>query len=156
MHQFSIYLGHGENSPEGLGYDVVMKLCEQIRGKNHHVYFDNLFISVPLLNDLMEHKIYACETVCKNKKKLPLSIKNPGKMPRGSHKTFQFGNTDLVATVSKDNRDVRVLSTNSRPDTIVAANHQIGQWQVQINQPENVAKYNAYMSGVDSQYKQQT
>ena len=148
MHQFSIYLGCGQNSPEGLGYDVVMQLCEQIRGKNHHVYFDNLFTSVPLLNDLLEHKIYACGTVRKNKKKLPLSVKNPGKMQRGAHKTFQLGNTNLVATVWKDNREVRVLSTNSRPDMIVAANCQIGQQQVQVNQPENVAKYK-YMSGVD-------
>ena len=69
-------------------------------------------------------------------------------MQHGAHKTFQLGNTNLVATVWKDNREVRVLSTNSRPDVIVATNHQIGQQQVQVNQPENVAKYK-YMSGVD-------
>ena len=131
------------------GHRCCHAVVEQIRGKNHHVYFDNLFISVPLLNDLLEHKIYACGTVLKNKKKLPLSVKNPGKMQHGAHKTFQLGNTNLVATVWKDNREVRVLSTNSRPDVIVAANRQIGQQQVQVNQPENVAKYNKYMSGVD-------
>ena len=70
-------------------------------------------------------------------------------MQRGAHKTFQLGNTNLVATVWKDNREVQVLSTNSRPDVIVATNRQIGQQQVQVNQLENVAKYNKYMSGVD-------
>ena len=149
MHQFSIYLGHGQNSPNGLGYDVVMKLCEQIRGKNHHVYFDNLFTSVPLLNDLMEHKIYACGTVRMNKKKLPETVKQKAKMQRGAHKTFQLGNTNLVATLWQDNKQVRVLSTNSRPDVIVVANRQMGRDYVQIDQPKNVSKYNKYMNGVD-------
>ena len=63
LHQFDIYLGRGQNSEYGLGYDVVTQLCEQLHGKNHHVYFDNLFTSVPLLNELLQHKIYACGTV---------------------------------------------------------------------------------------------
>ena len=106
MHQFDIYLGRRANSPNGLGYDVVMKLCEQINGKYHHVYFDNLFTSVPLLLDLLQQKTYACGTVQMNKQKLPSTVKWPGKMVRGTHKTFQFGNTNLVAIVWQDNKQV--------------------------------------------------
>ena len=65
----------------------------------------------------------------------------------GTYKSM--GNTNLVATVWKDNRDVWALITNSRPDAIVATNCQISQRQAQVNQPENVAKYNMYVSGVD-------
>ena len=127
----------------------MMLSCSCVNKSEVKTNTSTLTTSVPLLNDLLEHKIYACGTVCKSKKKLPLSVKNPGKMQHGTHKTFQLGNTNLVATVWKDNREVQVLSMNSRPDVIVAANHWIGQQQVQVNQPENVAKYNKYMSGVD-------
>ena len=110
----------------GLGYDVVMKLCEQITGKNHHVYFDNLFTSVLLLNDLLNCKTYACSTVCMNKWNLPDAVKYPGRMVWGEYKTFQFGITNLVATVWQDNKSVSVLSTNCNPNTVLQANCQIG------------------------------
>ena len=47
----------------GLGYDVVMKLCKDISGKNHHVYCDNLFTSVQLLKDFLACKIYCRGTI---------------------------------------------------------------------------------------------
>ena len=80
LHQFNIDLGCGQNLEHGLGYDVLMQLCEQLQGKNHHVYFDNLFTSVPLLNELLQHKIYACRTIQQNKWHIPDSLKKPGKM----------------------------------------------------------------------------
>ena len=54
LHQFQVYLGQQQNSEFGLGYDVVMKPCKDISGKNHHVYCDNLFTSVQLLKDLLQ------------------------------------------------------------------------------------------------------
>ena len=86
------------------------------------MYFDNLFTSVPLLNELLQHKIYACRTVQMNKRYIPDSVKKPGKMVRGEHKMFQYGSTNLVATVWHDKNPVRVLSTNSDPRIIVEAN----------------------------------
>ena len=149
MHQFDIYLGRRTNSPNGLGYDVVMKLCEQLRGKYHHVYFDNLFTSVPLLLDLLQQKTYACGTIQMNKRKLPIAVKHPEKMAHGAHKTFQFGNTNLVSTVWQDNKQVRVLSTNCDPTNVVQANRRIGANTVQVNQPKSAFEYNKYMGGVD-------
>ena len=138
LHQFSVYLGHEAYSPMGLGYDFVMKLCEQITGKNHHLYFDNLFTSVPLLKDLLNHKTYACGTVHMNKQNLPDAVKHSGRMVSGAHKAFQFGNTNLGATVWQDNKVVQVLSTNCDPNTVLQANCQIGHQVVQVNQAENV------------------
>ena len=112
LHQFNIYLGQGNNSPNGLGYDVVMKLCQDLVAKKHHVYFDNLFTSIPLMNDLLQLGIYACGTVRKDKRGLPGVVKVPGKMVRGAHKSYQHGETNLVATVWQDNKQVWLLSTN--------------------------------------------
>ena len=69
-----------DHSEYGLGYDVVMKLCQEITGKYHHVYLDNLFTSVPLMKDLLALNTYACGTVCKNKCGVPDAVKWPGKM----------------------------------------------------------------------------
>ena len=80
LHKFDIYLGRRQNSEYGLGYDVVMKLCQEITGKYHHVYFDNLFTSVPLMKELLALNTYACGTVHKNKCGVPDAVKQPGKM----------------------------------------------------------------------------
>ena len=48
---------------------------------------------------------------------------------------FQYGATNLVATVWQDRNPVRVLSTNSDPRIIVQANCQVGHQTVQVNQP---------------------
>ena len=106
LHQFDIYLGREINLPNGLGYDVVMTLCRDLVGEKHHVYFDNLFSSVPLMMDLMALGIYSCGTVRANKRNLPDAVKHPGKMLRGAHKCFQYGNSNLVSTVWMDNKHV--------------------------------------------------
>ena len=70
-------------------------------------------------------------------------------MIRGEHKTFQFGVTNLVATVWQDRNPVRVLSTNSDPRITVQAHCQVGHETVQVNQPQCLSLYNWYMNGVD-------
>ena len=149
LHQFDIYLGRERNSPNCLGYDVVMKLCQDLVGEKYHVYFDNLFSSVPFMMDLMALGIYSCGTIHANKRNLPDAVKHPGKMLRGAHKCFQYGNSNLVSTVWMDKKHVQMLSTNSRPTVILQANWKIGRETVQVNQPENVYLYNKYMNGVD-------
>ena len=149
LHQFDIYLGKQQNSPNGLGYDVVMKLCRNIFGKNHHIYCDNLFTSIPLVKDLLANKTYCNGTMRANKKYLPDGVKQPGRMVRGGHKSFQDGSSNLVATVWQDNEVVRLVSTNSKPSNILQANRRLGHDVIQVNQPENIQLYNKYMNGVD-------
>ena len=43
--QFDIYTVKGEGRVEGLGAHVVKKLTEDLKNKNHHVFFDNYFTS---------------------------------------------------------------------------------------------------------------
>ena len=59
LHQFEVYVVQQQNSLFGLGYNVVMMLCKDISGKNHHAYCNNLFTSVQLLKELL-----ACKTYC--------------------------------------------------------------------------------------------
>ena len=59
---FEIYLGkkHTIVSPRGLYHDVVMSLTKHMRSKNHFVFMDNLYSSVPLFLYLSKHSIYVC------------------------------------------------------------------------------------------------
>ena len=41
LHEYEVYLDWQQNSPNGLAYEVVTKLCQSIAGHNHHVYCDN-------------------------------------------------------------------------------------------------------------------
>ena len=60
---------------QGLGARVVKTLTSDLKGKHHHVYFDNYFTSLGLLEDLEKDKIYACGTARKDRKGFPDLLK---------------------------------------------------------------------------------
>ena len=78
---------------------MVMKLCKDISGKNHHVYCYNLSTSVQLLKDLLACKTYCNGTIRVNKKYLPEGISKSGRMIHGTYKSYQDDSSNLVATV---------------------------------------------------------
>ena len=71
-----IYTGRDDSTETNLGAKVVKKLSQPLIGGNYHLYFDNLFSSVTLFDDLVEDGIYACGTFRKDRKGLPVVVKN--------------------------------------------------------------------------------
>ncbi|XP_041364074.1 piggyBac transposable element-derived protein 4-like [Gigantopelta aegis] len=72
LNDFQVYTGRANNKVEtGLGERSDKRY---IWGKNHHVYCDNYFSSVPLFEELLENKTYACVTVRTNRKYLPAGV----------------------------------------------------------------------------------
>ncbi|KAL3225327.1 hypothetical protein MRX96_025862 [Rhipicephalus microplus] len=70
--KFDIYTGKSENGVQKeLGAQVVRKLCHDLVGQQHRVFFDNYFTSYNLLKDLLHDRIYACGTVNSSRKNLP-------------------------------------------------------------------------------------
>jgi len=53
---------------------VVKKLLRTPLGKRYHLYLDNFFSSVPLLEDLLENELYAYGTFSKDQSGLPQAI----------------------------------------------------------------------------------
>jgi hypothetical protein len=52
--------------------------CEgtpQLKGKNHHVFFDNFFTGYDLLAGLVEDGIYSCGTARKDRRGFPEQLK---------------------------------------------------------------------------------
>ena len=76
------YDRRNKRSKYGIGYDVY-EIILQFFHKFHHIYFDNLFLSIRLLEDLRELETYSRATVRVNRIGLPEKIKNPGKLTRG-------------------------------------------------------------------------
>ena len=153
-HIAECYLGarHTKSSEYGLYFDVVNRLCNDIRGKNHHVYFNNLYTSVPIVRFLYTKQIYACGTLRSNKKFLPPSVRTnkQSKLNRGVSKTFQDTRcSNLISVLWKDTRDVKMLSTNSVPGLETTIIRRVGGRQVQVQTPDIAKKYGKNYSGVD-------
>ena len=70
-----VYTGKEKSSEKGLGARVVKHLTEPLREKYHHIYFDNFFTSVELLEDLEEVGLYSCGTARSDRKGFPSELK---------------------------------------------------------------------------------
>ena len=143
---FDVYLGkdEGHRRIHGLGYDVVTKMITPFMNKNHHVYFDNFFSSVKLLEHLLAKKTFACATVrvSSNRKHLPTCAQQ--KLRPGEKIVRQKGK--VVFTKWHDKRDVSVISSNvspNSPDVVIQRNNQ------EQFKPAVVDLYNKNMGGVD-------
>ena len=142
---FDVYLGKDPNQRPriyGLGYDVVTNMIRPFMNKNHHVYFDNFFSSVKLLEHLESNDTYACAMVRCNRKDLPPCAKD--KLRPGEKLVRQKGN--LVFTKWHDKRDVSVISTNCSP---LAVDVVVNRRNQQVSKPSVIDQYNKHMGGVD-------
>lgn len=83
---FQIYTGKVGGLPEkNLGPRVIKDLTNSLSGKNHRVYFDNYFTSLPLLRELKQNGIYACGTVRKGRRGTPNDLRPDKSLARGEY-----------------------------------------------------------------------
>ena len=75
--KFQVYTGEKDVRKTGLEKHVVKTLTKGLEKKNHHVFFDNFFTGVKLLEDLREDGILGCGTVQCDRKGLPPDLKKP-------------------------------------------------------------------------------
>lgn len=112
--KFEIYSGRSESGVQKeLGAQVVKKLCQDISGRHHRVFFDNYFTSYGLLKDLREQGIYACGTVNHNRKHLP-KLQADKEMERGNT-DWSVSDESVCCMKWKDKRTVHLLSNFHDP-----------------------------------------
>ncbi|CAG5026097.1 unnamed protein product [Parnassius apollo] len=100
---FQLYTGKQEHNVEkDLGVTIVKRLCTDLKGKYHRVYFDNYFNSYKLQIDLLNDKILACGTVNATRKHLP-TLKEDTKLERGEH-DYRVSDTNVTVMKWKDKR----------------------------------------------------
>lgn len=141
---FDIYLGKeaGQQRIHGLGYDVVTKMVLPFMNKNHHVYFDNFFSSVNLLEHLQAQSTFCCATVRSNRKDLPSCAQK--KLQVGQKLVYQ--KDKVVFTKWHDKRDVSLISSNCSP---VVGDVVVNRRDQEVTKPGVVDLYNKHMGGVD-------
>ena len=77
FHTMQVYTGKTNTPEKQLGARVVKDLTRSLAGKHHHVYFDNFFTSVKLLEDLEKDGIYACGTARTDRVGFPEALTRP-------------------------------------------------------------------------------
>lgn len=136
----------------GQGPNVVLDLVEKAQiGRGSEVFFDNLFTSFPLLDNLSEKGIGGTGTVRQNRlHKVPIiNKKEMEKKERGHADVVYKGDTVLVAW--RDSKAVYLASNKYTGDI----NHnckrfdRVKRASVQVPIPDMIRAYNEFMGGVD-------
>lgn len=157
VQQFQCYAGKREDnipaaSRNGLIFDVVDKLTRPLHFKNHHVYFDNFYTSIPTLQYLLSKKVYACGTIQLNRTHLPPPVKQfPEKGQRGCSVIFQdITEPNLTICAWRDTKVVRFAGTNANPLLLCTTQRRSGSRYLEIQQPHLASLYGRFMGGVDN------
>ena len=156
-YDFDVYAGKNagqEVSPNGLGYDVVMRLVSSLMNQGYHLYFDNYYTSVQLVQDLFKMEIPACGTASENRRGFPQSMKNGKQWAKGKERGSMRWEREGVYLALQwlDNRPVTMLSTIDSANSFVLVDRkeQVNKWcNIKLKQPQAIHSYNQFMNGVD-------
>ena len=152
---FDIYLGKpsGGGREGDLSSRVVLQMSEPFQFTNRHLYFDNFFTSVGVVEELLRRGTYACGTLRANRYpsvfkggvgRKALKLKEAGEMRQAQKGT-------MLVTVWLDKRQVAVLSSNCSPGDVVPVQRRSKQppHSVEVRVPSAIHTYNKRMGGVD-------
>ncbi|CAJ1063463.1 piggyBac transposable element-derived protein 2-like [Xyrichtys novacula] len=134
--------------------DVVMRLCDDIKHKNHKVFFDNFFCSIPLIEALKDQGIYGTGTCRANRlkganQKLK-SEKQLKEIGRGACSVVS-SNENITVTRWLDSSVIHMVSScaGQSPEDVAHRWVKKEQMMVRVQKPFSVALYNQHMGGVD-------
>lgn len=146
-----------KTSDFGVGATVVLNyanvLQERWPNTAFHLYFDNYFTSVPLLEELSKRKLFGTGTVRENR--LPgkplLDNKVMKKQNRGYFDYQKIKGSNIIALKWNDNNIVCCLSNEAGVNPIHSTKRYSRKDKkiVQISQPHVISLYNRNMGGVD-------
>lgn len=140
--KYQIYTGASDNGAEhGLATRVVFDLMNPYLDKGYHLYIDNFYTSLKLIQELEKRKTYTCGTVRVNRGEFPKAFK-VANLDVGSSTYLKMNN--IFAVHWKDKRDVYVLSSiHGNQEEIIQRK------KGEINKPTMIQCYNMKMGGVD-------
>ena len=131
---------------DGLGGAVVASSTDQVKEKNHKIFFNNFYSSIPLMEYLQGKKILACGTMNSTRKDFP-PMSDDKILKRGD---FNFKCTAIAVSLYKwkDRRIVHFVSNyHEAKITNVTGKEKDGR-EKQICYSQVVKNYNQYMGGV--------
>ncbi|XP_043474432.1 piggyBac transposable element-derived protein 4-like [Leptopilina heterotoma] len=147
--EFQMYTGKTKSTEKQLGARVVKDLTRELKGNNHHVYFDNFFTGVDLMIYLKKDKIFACGTVRQNRSRLPKSKVQDKQMKHGDSE-FRTSNTGIRWVKWMDKKAVYFLSNYHDPRETASVNRKQKDGTLKPTScPVMAFDYNKHMGYVD-------
>ena len=157
---FDIYLGKAAQfSGKGLSFDVVMKLVEPYTFQGYEVFFDNFYTSPTLLEELLQHEIFATGTLNITRRGVPQEVAAMKgyveKLPRGSGYYNQASTSDIIYCSWHDTKTVTLASTaypaHSENTVLRRVKDPVtlASTTTDVPCPVMLEKYNKSMGGVD-------
>ena len=148
--------GATEFKREGLAYDdAVMKLMQPYLHQGYHLFLDNFYTSITLVNDLFKLSVPSAGTVRVNRKGFPDSLKDVKTWARGLEEgSMRWERVPPVLVVQwVDNKPVSLLTTiDNANDSVQVKRNKVpnGVWTaVNVLQPKVISTYTTYMNAVD-------
>ncbi|KAL1477491.1 hypothetical protein MTO96_035698 [Rhipicephalus appendiculatus] len=148
--KFEIYQGKQHERPNNrtLGEHVVLSLAEGIVTPGTQLFFDNLFSSTALLQQLRDKGILACGTFRTNRKDLPAKLKVNNKLDHGEFIWRRKNN--VTAYQWRDTKHVHIMSNYQDPCEDVRVDRTTPKGHKKaVRCPEAVRDYNRWMGRVD-------
>lgn len=157
MHRFEVYqglAGHGAVSRLGNAADVVMRLCDDIQQKNHKVFFDNFFCTIPLIQALKQQGIYGTGTCRSNRLQgAQLKLKSETKLKEEGRGSCSIVTNAENITVTRwlDSSVIHIASScvGQSPSDVSQRWSKKEKKMLNIQRPFSVKLYNQHMGGVD-------
>lgn len=161
---FDIYQGKSPNSnthyEEKFGKCAapMLQMCDafpsEIKHLPTHLYFDNLFTGLNLLDELRKRGYHGTGTIRENRipKDCPISSnKQMKKAPRGTYVYQLDKNTGILVAKWMDNSVVAASSTayGIQPVMQVQRYSQTLKKKIRVDRPFMIAQYNKFMGGTD-------
>ncbi|XP_063958469.1 piggyBac transposable element-derived protein 4-like [Lytechinus pictus] len=154
---FDVYIGRREQASEnGLSYDVVFSLCENLLHQGYKLYIDNFYTSMKLLTDLKRNQVWACGTANSNRRGFPVEFKTTIKdwSRNASRGNMRWVRSDgNLVQQWKDNKAISMISSFHDANDFEYCRRRVkerGQFHRKlVRQPMAVRDYNSYMGGVD-------
>lgn len=152
--KFEMYQSANKDTTTNLGVigDTVLRLCKGLDGKNHKIFMDNLFTSIPTILTLKLKRIYVVGTVRSNRlqgAEVKLTdTKTLQKNGRGSSSIVTSSdNISVLRWV--DNNVVHMISSfcGKEPEDHVQRWDRKTKTRIEISRPQCVIQYNKFMGG---------
>ncbi|XP_039666277.1 piggyBac transposable element-derived protein 3 [Perca fluviatilis] len=142
-----------EKSDVGVTGEVVLKMTSTLpAGKNHKVFADNYFTSVPLVQHLKERGIHYIGTVRMNRVRdcTMMDEKELKKKGRGSM-DFRVNQDNNIIVRWYENKAVNLISSfvGTEPEGSVKRWDRKSKTHIMVPRPAIVENYNKFMGGVD-------
>lgn len=150
LFNYQIYLGREETSGKEipLGSRVVFNLISGHNFEGKHLYFDNFFTSLELLEKLKLQNIKATGTIRSDRAGIPSNSTKNDKMERGDYKLVVISNISIF--VWMDTKHVFLASNDYQYNTVVPVFRRLKNGQrITITCPKTIKDYNQFSHGVD-------